>query len=217
MVLRTPLHVCEAHLIGCVLMRRTRRFLREALRSAGAQAPCWGAGLSLALHRLSLPRQPHLLLLSGGGCAVQDAMAVDADELRREQRKLEEFWSSLEVLTGDVSAAALRCEQELRNGFARVRQLTNAREHAVLAQVADVVAERLATCRAQQDASTAAVADAGRVLAVAAAAERETDAYQVKRTLGGYSSTPTVPDACRQGFAGICCVHVGQSQSRERG
>jgi len=30
--------------------------------SAGAQAPCWGAGRSLALHRLSLPRQPHLLL-----------------------------------------------------------------------------------------------------------------------------------------------------------
>ena len=40
----------------------TRRLAREELGSAGAQEPCWGAGLSLALLRLSLPRQPHLLL-----------------------------------------------------------------------------------------------------------------------------------------------------------
>ena len=40
---------------------QTRRLLREALGSAGVQAPCWGAGLSLALHRLPLLRQLRLL------------------------------------------------------------------------------------------------------------------------------------------------------------
>jgi hypothetical protein len=119
-----------------------------------------------------------------GVCALQEAMAVDADELRREQRKLEEFWGALQVLSAGVSAAALRTEEELRAGFARVRQLTDARESALLAQVADVAAERLATCHEQQDASTATVADAATVLAVAAAAERETDAYRVLQVSG---------------------------------
>jgi hypothetical protein len=63
-------------------------------------------------------------------------MAGDADELRREQRKLEEFWTRLEVLMGSVSTAALAAEGELRAGFQRVRQLTDSREHALMAQVA---------------------------------------------------------------------------------
>jgi len=36
----------------------------EALGSAGAQAPCWGAGHRQALHRLPLPRQPHSLTMT---------------------------------------------------------------------------------------------------------------------------------------------------------
>lgn len=32
------------------------RFIREALGSAGVQAPCWDAGHSLAPHRLPLPQ-----------------------------------------------------------------------------------------------------------------------------------------------------------------
>jgi len=44
-----------------ISLAQTQRLLREALRSAGAQAPCWGAGHRLALHRLLLPRQPYLL------------------------------------------------------------------------------------------------------------------------------------------------------------
>ena len=38
--------------LDALIMNKTRRFLRGALGSAGAQAPCWGAGPSLAPHQL---------------------------------------------------------------------------------------------------------------------------------------------------------------------
>jgi len=55
--------------------------LWEALGSAGAQAPCWGVGHRLALHRLPLPRQPHSLLALtlrnvGAGIYSGDAITV---------------------------------------------------------------------------------------------------------------------------------------------
>ena len=45
--------------------------------SACAQASCWGAGLCLALHRLSLCGSPHLLLLCSRDAVTQDGKVAE--------------------------------------------------------------------------------------------------------------------------------------------
>jgi len=58
------------------LSGKTRRILRETLGSAGAQAPCWVAGLSPALHRLSLQRQLTYWVLIWGASLLRSVLLL---------------------------------------------------------------------------------------------------------------------------------------------
>mmetsp|Transcript_6787 Transcript_6787/g.12687 ORF Transcript_6787/g.12687 Transcript_6787/m.12687 type:complete len:859 (-) Transcript_6787:302-2878(-) len=106
---------------------------------------------------------------------AQEAMSMDADELRRDARRLEDFHEEVGKLSAALGVRALEVEQGLKSGFQRVRALLDEREKELVAQVADVAAERMGVCRAQQDRVQATQAEVGKILAMAEAADNEQD------------------------------------------
>jgi len=98
---------------------------------------------------------------------MQECMAVDADELRRDVRRLEAFHSSLNQLARGVEASGTKVQQSLQAGFDSMQAVLVQRAGALLAQAADVTAERLAMVRAQGDRTTVVVKEAKAVVAIA--------------------------------------------------
>lgn len=60
---------------------------------------------------------------------------MDADELRRDARRLEDFHEEVGKLSAALGVRALEVEQGLKSGFQRVRALLDEREKELVAQV----------------------------------------------------------------------------------
>ncbi|KAK3233428.1 hypothetical protein CYMTET_56274 [Cymbomonas tetramitiformis] len=110
---------------------------------------------------------------------AQEAMGAEADELRRDARRLSDFNKELESLSENITSAALNMEEELKGGFAKIRSAVDAREKALLSQVADVAAERLGVVRAQTERTKSTEAEVSSVLRIAEFALQERDPYVV--------------------------------------
>eukprot|EP00854_Cymbomonas_tetramitiformis_P004624 gene4624-5665_t len=110
---------------------------------------------------------------------AQEAMGAEADELRRDARRLSDFNKELDMLSENISSTALNMEEELKVGFSRIRAAVDAREKALLSQVADVAAERLGVVRAQIERTKTTEAEVGSVLSIAEFALQEKDPYFV--------------------------------------
>eukprot|EP00240_Pyramimonas_obovata_P002911 CAMPEP_0118923924 /NCGR_PEP_ID=MMETSP1169-20130426/2275_1 /TAXON_ID=36882 /ORGANISM="Pyramimonas obovata, Strain CCMP722" /LENGTH=642 /DNA_ID=CAMNT_0006864985 /DNA_START=100 /DNA_END=2024 /DNA_ORIENTATION=+ len=106
---------------------------------------------------------------------AQECMAVDADELRRDLRRVENFSGSLDTLQQKIELAGNAVQEELKAGFDGLQTVLVERAQVLLATAADVTAERLAMVRAQSDRSKATAEQANAVLKIVETAQEEKD------------------------------------------
>mmetsp|Transcript_10990 Transcript_10990/g.20950 ORF Transcript_10990/g.20950 Transcript_10990/m.20950 type:complete len:556 (+) Transcript_10990:3-1670(+) len=110
---------------------------------------------------------------------AQECMAVDADELRRDLRRLEAFDARLGALATQVEDSGRAVQEGLKQGFDVMQAVLVERAQSLLTQAADVTAERLAMVRAQSERTGKTMEEVKRVVGLAESALEEKDAVTV--------------------------------------